>query len=98
MNEIYYNDSYVEELDDTLWLHEELASSTDNYVSQFREQLDDSSPTAKAIDRNASWETIARTARLEGYADFAQQLTASIQEISPEVRFGENFYLGIEAA
>jgi len=44
------------------------------YLDQFRETIDGSNRTAKAIDRKESWEWMEKCAKEEGYDSFADAI------------------------
>lgn len=66
----------------------ELFSETEQFINEYRANLDDTSATAHAIDRNDSWTRISLIARKEGHEFFAlylEQAQCSWTE-QPEVR------------
>ncbi|PIR00445.1 MAG: hypothetical protein COV66_06880 [Nitrospinae bacterium CG11_big_fil_rev_8_21_14_0_20_45_15] len=72
----------LEKIIDTFWangkdLKEEYKyhAAVTQLLADIRAVLDNSSPTAQAIDNKESWESIAQKAREEGLNDFASILS-----------------------
>lgn len=60
---------------------EDAAAATDVFVREAREDMPDSSKTAAAIDRGASWEEISELAEQEGLHQLASVLFEAEQEL-----------------
>ncbi|MGZ8395858.1 MAG: hypothetical protein ACXW3X_04490, partial [Rhodoplanes sp.] len=69
-----------EEMQDNPDREIDLRTLIDSQIRQLRAQLPNDSKTAKAIDRQATWEEISEAAQEEGLGNFAGTLFEAEQE------------------